>query len=158
MKVKNPAVNDDSTGRDFSGILSPIKDSQGNFTGKAKLYGDLVRLKGETVVSDKGKDIVVVIQRANNDDLLSGVEIVGSFRLFLNSSKSNDRHPDLRGEGTFGKSKMWVSGWVRDGKFSRFVSLAFEDKKAAEQRKSERAKAATAEPLKSAVDDEAIPF
>ena len=67
--------------------------------------------------------------------------------LFPNERKETDKHPDRTGTALIDGKEYWVSGWIKDGKKGKWLSLAFKPKDAA--RTSDRAKQ---EPLDDAIE------
>lgn len=53
--------------------------------------------------------------------------------LFRNDRKEKDTHPDYRGDVTINDVKYWVSGWLKDGKRGKFMSLALKPAEDAQQ-------------------------
>jgi len=55
--------------------------------------------------------------------------------LFVNTKKNKDTQPDYTGGGKVGGTEYRISGWIRDGKAGRYLSLAFslKDQPAGEQ-------------------------
>ncbi len=49
--------------------------------------------------------------------------------LFKNTKKEKETHPDLSGDCIVNGQEMWVSGWTKEGKNGRFISLSFKPKK-----------------------------
>jgi hypothetical protein len=45
-----------------------------------------------------------------------------------NERKEKDTHPDMSGSVTVNGKDMWISGWWKDGRNGRFLSLAFREK------------------------------
>jgi hypothetical protein len=45
--------------------------------------------------------------------------------LFRNDDKQSERHPDYRGDATIERKEYWLSGWVKEGRKGKFLSLAF---------------------------------
>ena len=47
--------------------------------------------------------------------------------LFKNQKKTEDKHPDYKGEATIGGKKFWLSSWLKVSKKSghKFLSIAF---------------------------------
>lgn len=45
-----------------------------------------------------------------------------------NDKKLKDTHPDMTGSVTINGTEMWVSGWWKDGRRGRLLSLAFKPK------------------------------
>jgi hypothetical protein len=56
--------------------------------------------------------------------------------LFRNDNKKTDKHPDYRGDAEVtcehcgGRLELWLSGWVKEGRKGKFLSLAFRSKQA----------------------------
>jgi hypothetical protein len=78
-------------------------------------------------------------------------EDAGSGALFKNDKKEKPSHPDYRGDATIHGRKFWVSGWIKDGKNGKYMSLAF---RRADEPSDAKSKSAT----KAAADPAAIPF
>jgi hypothetical protein len=74
----------------------------------------------------------------------------GRGAIFKNAKKEKDTHPDYRGDLTIEGRKFWVSGWIKDSKGGKFLSLALRPAEGEHTRNGQR-------PAQSAVDD-AIPF
>ena len=51
--------------------------------------------------------------------------------MFVNDRKEKDSHPDRRGEAMIDGKMYWVSGWIKDGKKGKWMSLGLEPKDAA---------------------------
>lgn len=47
-----------------------------------------------------------------------------------NLEKKTDKHPDQRGQCTIDGKAYWISGWIKEGKDGKFLSLAFKPKEA----------------------------
>lgn len=45
-----------------------------------------------------------------------------------NKDKQNDRHADYKGEAEVDGVSYWISGWLKEGKRGKFLSLAFKPK------------------------------
>jgi hypothetical protein len=54
--------------------------------------------------------------------------------LFRNDRKDSPKHPDYRGDGEITcehcgcSSSWWLSGWVKEGRKGKFLSLCFRSK------------------------------
>ncbi len=48
--------------------------------------------------------------------------------MFVNDRKEKDTHPDRQGTATIDGVEYWVSGWIKDGKRGKWLSLAFKRK------------------------------
>lgn len=77
--------------------------------------------------------------------------------LFRNDKQGNDTWPDYRGSAEVDRVQYWVSAWIKTSKKdgSKFMSLRFEPKKAAEVKGGVKNP-----PAKQAADDfdDEIPF
>jgi hypothetical protein len=70
---------------------------------------------------------------ADNNDLRGA--------LFKNDRKESDRHPDYKGDIVIDGRKFWLSGWIKEGKRGKFLSLAAnpaDEQRPAEPRQPER--------------------
>jgi hypothetical protein len=52
-------------------------------------------------------------------------EDAGHGALFKNQKQEKSSHPDYRGDITIHGRKFWASGWIKDGKRGKYLSLAF---------------------------------
>ena len=50
--------------------------------------------------------------------------------LFKNDNKSNPKWPDYKGQCEINGKTYWLSAWIKDGKKSKFMSLAFKEQEA----------------------------
>jgi len=50
--------------------------------------------------------------------------------LFKNDNKSNPRWPDYKGQCEIEGKTFWLSAWIKEGKKSKFLSLAFKEQEA----------------------------
>ena len=48
--------------------------------------------------------------------------------LYVNDKKEKDSHPDRNGSALIDGVEYWVSGWIKEGKSGKFMSLAFRRK------------------------------
>lgn len=53
-------------------------------------------------------------------------ELSGS--LFKNEKKEKDSHPSMKGSAKINGVEYWVSGWTKEGKKGKWISLAFKKK------------------------------
>lgn len=51
--------------------------------------------------------------------------------LFVNDRKESEKHPDRTGTALIDGREYYVSGWVKEGKKGKWLSLAFKAKDAA---------------------------
>ena len=89
------------------------------------------------VIKQKRTEAMATEQRDN-----SGI-------LFRNDDKTKDSDRDYKGDATVSGVKYWLSGWIKQGKRGKFLTLSFTPKAAA--------KAASTKPLAKEMADE-IPF
>ncbi len=68
--------------------------------------------------------------------------------LFVNERKEKDTHPDRQGTATIDGVEYWVSGWIKDGKRGKWLSLAFKRKEIID----------SSRPTKARDDDLDVPF
>lgn len=72
--------------------------------------------------------------------------------MFVNDRKEADNHPDRRGDALIDGVEYWVSGWVKEGKKGKWLSLSF-------KRKDQRGATTRDEAQQGPVDlDSEIPF
>lgn len=50
--------------------------------------------------------------------------------MFVNEKKETETHPDRTGSALIDGREYWVSGWIKDGKNGKWMSLAFKPKDA----------------------------
>jgi len=79
-----------------------------------------------------------------------GYEHDMSGSLGRNRRKEKPNHPDMTGQITIEGKEYWLSGWTKEGKEGRWLSLAVKPK---EERQRQRAAPRQAEPL-----DDDLPF
>jgi cytochrome b involved in lipid metabolism len=53
-----------------------------------------------------------------------------SGKISKNLQKKTDKHPDQQGKCTIDGKEYWISGWIKEGKDGKFLSLAFRPKDA----------------------------
>lgn len=56
--------------------------------------------------------------------------------LFRNYHKEKDSHPDFRGEGNFNGVTFAISGWFKETRKGKILSLAFKEPYKREERQS----------------------
>lgn len=77
-----------------------------------------------------------------------------------NDRKEKDSHPDMSGSVTINGTEMWISGWWKDGRRGRFLSLAFKPKEDRMERRGDHYVAPKKRPLPPVgeeIDDD-LPF
>lgn len=57
-----------------------------------------------------------------------GKKYDNSGALYVNDKKQNDKHPDRNGSAMIDGVEYWISGWIKEGKSGKFMSLAFRRK------------------------------
>lgn len=67
--------------------------------------------------------------------------------ILFKNDKKNPKWPDYKGNAQVDGVEYWLSGWIKEGKKGRFLSLSF---KAKDDQSNERRRDVT--------DDEEIPF
>jgi hypothetical protein len=70
-----------------------------------------------------------------------------------NDKKTEPKHKDYQGSALIDGQEYWISGWIKDGRNGKFLSLAFEPKE--QRQNSSRSNSRREEP---ADDDEGMPF
>lgn len=48
--------------------------------------------------------------------------------VFKNERKEQPNHPDYRGSALIGGVEYWVSGWLKDGRTGKWLSMSFSPK------------------------------
>lgn len=48
--------------------------------------------------------------------------------LFKNEKKEKETHPNMRGSAKIDGIEYWVSGWTKEGKNGKWISLSFKPK------------------------------
>ena len=48
--------------------------------------------------------------------------------LFKNDKKTDEKHPDYKGQAMVGGEEFWLSAWIKEGKSGKFMSLALTPK------------------------------
>jgi hypothetical protein len=48
--------------------------------------------------------------------------------LFKNDRKTSANHPDYKGSATLGGEEFYISGWIKQGRNGKFLSLSFTSK------------------------------
>jgi hypothetical protein len=56
------------------------------------------------------------------------VKYDNSGAMFVNDRKLQDNHPDRQGSATIDGVEYWISGWIKEGKNGKWMSLAFKRK------------------------------
>jgi hypothetical protein len=84
-------------------------------------------------------------------------EDAGRGALFRNDKKERPSHPDYRGDITIEGRKFWLSGWIKEGKNGKFLSLSA---RPADEKPTAEERAASQKPAGGPnVDDrDSIPF
>jgi hypothetical protein len=72
----------------------------------------------------------------------------GQGSLFVNDKGANDKRPDRRGEINIGGTIYKLSGWLKEGKGGKWLSLKAEPKDAAPK----------AQPSRGEADESDLPF
>jgi hypothetical protein len=62
--------------------------------------------------------------------------------MFVNDRKEKDSHPDRRGDAMIDGKMYWVSGWIKEGKKGKWMSLSFTPKEDKPQRSTPDSRAA----------------
>lgn len=50
--------------------------------------------------------------------------------IFKNDRKETERHPDYKGSLDVRGEEFWISGWIKEGKNGKFISIAINEKEA----------------------------
>lgn len=74
--------------------------------------------------------------------------------IFINDRKEKDTHPDRTGKAMIDGTEYYVSGWLKDGKRGKYLSLAFKRVDSAQAPKPQR----QAAPVQADDFDDDVPF
>lgn len=73
-----------------------------------------------------------------------------------NEKKTEDRHPDIRGQATINGVGYWVSGWLKENDRGKWYSLSFQPKDAPTEQRQTASRQPAQRPAADLNDD--IPF
>jgi hypothetical protein len=79
------------------------------------------------LVGDVAFDRVRHANTRKDHEMSEGSDQAGNGALFKNDKKAKPSHPDYRGDVTVRGRKFWISGWIKDGRNGKYMSLALRE-------------------------------